>query len=944
MPPEQIYAVASHDRGPLERGCEYYPPSPPVVRVAAGAVATAVLLVVWWSWLRFGHSPQATRRAVSDLGFVLAPGVAGWRGWRVAQRAPEVARAWRWLAIGCLTWAAASAVWAVYALLGQFAPFPSFADVGYIGYAIPVVLGLLALPRVRRLRTSRLRSDLDAALIVCSLLFLSWTLVLGEISAAPLAHEWYRLDALAYPIVDAVLVALVLTLGARYAVGRQLSWVLLMVGLVTLAVTDSTYAVASVDGTYTAGTGFDLRWAGAFLLIALAADAASVPQVPSRATDRITDLLEEAVPYLPLGIATVVAAVTRLTPTDRPVSFGLGCVLFSVAAGRQAVLAYEHRRLTDSLDRQVLDRTRALSDSETRMRALLANLSDAVLIVDPSTDERRLSYASPALYTLLGVPPDELTCSAQLLARLHPDDVSLTARRVKGLDQGLGPHRWQVRLGHTDGSWRTVEVTGTNLTADPAVAGNVLVLHDVTERERLQQELRFVATHDSLTGLGNRRGLFERLVGTLASADRRGERTALVLLDLDGFKAVNDTLGHAAGDELLLLAGQRLTACAREGDYVCRLGGDEFAVVLEPTSGDGDDVSDAWGVSERLIDVLREPFVLPGANVQPVALSASGGIAVRQPFGPQDAGELLREADLAMYAVKAHGRDGLQTFDWTMRDTTFTRLALHDQLRRALGEHEFVVHYQPVFEVGTGRMHGLEALVRWQHPDRGLLAPGEFIAAAEDSGLIVAMGSQVLATACAQLRDWHNAGAPDLTMSVNVSPRELTAHLTGQVVAVLREHQVNPASLILEITESLLTDDLPPCLLELSNLGVRLSVDDFGTGYSSLSRLRGFPVHELKIDRSFVEGIGADDRSAALAGSIIDLAHALDLTVVAEGVETPAQLAFLREHDCELAQGFLLGRPVTAETISELLAGHLLPAPDNLASTLPTAEPFAVRA
>jgi len=904
----------------------------PAARLVWQAAAAGVLLAAWWLWLRLGNAEASSRRAVSDVGFVFAPAVAGWCGLRVARREPDSARAWRWLAAGCGTWALASVVWAVYELvLGRGAPFPSYADVGYIGYVIPMAVGLRLLPRASRLRTSRLRSNLDAAVIMSSLLFVSWSLVLRMVFRAPVAHQWYRLDAMAYPGVDAVLVTLVLVVGVRYAVHRRLSWSLLAVGLVTLALTDSAYAVASVNGTYTAGTSFDLLWIGAFILIALAAEAASHPRANLAAADRLNDLIAEAAPYVPLAAAVVVTAATRLTPATHPVGFTLGCVLFVLAAARQVVLVVEQRRLTDHLDAQVLERTEALAGSETRMRVLLANLSDAVMIMEPH-DERRLSYVSPALGTLLGAPLEQFSWAAQLTERLHPDDVARSTRMMRAVERATVPQHWQVRLAHPDGRWRTIEVTATNLVSDPAIAGLVLVLHDVTERERLQQELRFLAGHDSLTGLGNRRFLNEQIAAVLARADRRGERSALILLDLDGFKAVNDTLGHTAGDELLILATQRLLTCTRAGDLICRLGGDEFAVLLDPThptdgtdgtggtGGTGDDLSDVFAVGERILATLREPFLLGRDDRQPLQLSASAGIAIRQPGGTQAGGELLREADLAMYAVKASGKDGLRIFDPTMQDTTLTRLALHEQIRLGLRDQEFVVDYQPVFDIATGSIHALEALVRWQHPRRGLLHPAEFIAAAETSGLIVPMGAHVLRIACAQLRSWQLAGAATLTISVNVSPRQLTTALTGEVAQVLRDHELSPSSLVLEITESLLTDDLPPCLSELTDLGVRLSVDDFGTGYSSLSRLRDFPVHELKIDQSFVADVASDPRSGALAVSIIDLAHTLNLQVVAEGVEDAAQLAFLRQHGCDLAQGFLLSRPLTADKVSELLA------------------------
>jgi diguanylate cyclase (GGDEF)-like protein/PAS domain S-box-containing protein len=642
----------------------------PVAGLVWQAVAAGVLLAAWWSWLQFGHADDSSRRVVSEVGFVVAPVVAGWCGVRVSRRDAVSARAWRWLAAGCGAWALASVVFAVDELgLGRLAPFPSYADVGYVGYAVPMVVGLRMLPRTIRVRTSRLRANLDAAVIVASLGFVSWSLVLGRVYRAPVPYEWYRLDAMAYPVADMVVVAVVLVVGARYALDRRLSWSLLAAGLVTLALTDSAYAVATVNGTYTAGTGFDLLWVAGFVLVALAAQAVAHPRARSMVAERLSELIAEAAPYVPLWAAVVVVAVQRFTSAPDPVALALGGVLFVLASVRQGVLVVEQRRLTHHLEEQVAERTVTLAGSETRMRALLANLSDAVMIMEPRGSEGALSYVSPSLGVLLGTPGVAFESVSQLTQRQHPDDVARNVAVVQALTQTAVPQHWQTRLAHADGAWRTIEVTATNRVADPAIGGLVLVLHDVTERERLQSELGFLAGHDPLTGLGNRRTLTDQMAAALARADRRGERSALILLDLDGFKAVNDTLGHAAGDELLVLASGRLLECARAGDLVCRLGGDEFAVLLEATGGLGEDLDDVVAAAQRILAALREPFLLGGARGLRLDLSASAGIAIRPPGGLQDGGELLREADVAMYAVKASGKDGLRIFDPTTLPT-----------------------------------------------------------------------------------------------------------------------------------------------------------------------------------------------------------------------------------------------------------------------------------
>jgi len=439
-------------------------------------------------------------------------------------------------------------------------------------------------------------------------------------------------------------------------------------------------------------------------------------------------------------------------------------------------------------------------------------------------------------------------------------------------------------------------------------------------RERTEA-LAHQALHDALTGLPNRALLVDRLDQALAAATRTGRPVAVLFVDVDHFKLFNDSRGHAAGDDLIVALARRLKDTVRPADTVSRFGGDEFVVV----SPDAGTVEGASALAGRISAALALPFRL---GDQDVFLTVSIGMGVSRPATPAEA--LLRDADAAMYRAKQQGRARCEFFDETMRTEAATRLELQTALHWAIERDELRVFYQPLVEVASGRVVGLEGLVRWDHPDRGLLAPGSFVPIAEDAGLIVPIDACVLRQAAADHARWRRKH-PQLLLSMNVN---LSAHhlrhagLVGRVREVIEEHGLEPSALCLELTESVLMEDLgrhAETLLELRRLGVRLAIDDFGTGYSSLTRLRLFPVDVVKIDRSFVAGLGTDPRDTAIVRGVIDLAHALDLVVVAEGIERPEQLEELRALRCDLAQGYLFAPPEPAAVVDGRLAGEHWP-------------------
>jgi diguanylate cyclase (GGDEF)-like protein len=444
------------------------------------------------------------------------------------------------------------------------------------------------------------------------------------------------------------------------------------------------------------------------------------------------------------------------------------------------------------------------------------------------------------------------------------------------------------------------------------------------ERHRSERRLAEMAQFDQLTGLANRVLFRDYLRKTLARAERHRQLVAVMLLDLDRFKTINDTHGHEAGDLLLQQIAQRLKGALRESDLVARLGGDEFIVVMDGLS----DPSAIAGFATRILDVVRQPVRLGSYDV---VTSASIGISV-YPTDVDNIDELQASADAAMYRAKEQGADRFHFYTMAMRVHAAKRLEVENGLRGALIRREFRLHYQPQVDLQTGTIQGVEALLRWQHPRRGLVGPSEFVPVAEETGLIVPIGAWVLRTACGQLRAWRSAGYPSMHVAVNFSARQFqNEDLALVVAAILEQCDLAPRFLEIEITESDILKNpgrAQSLLREFTDLGVRIALDDFGTGYSSLNHLRSFPGASIKIDRSFVGNVCTERHDAAIVRSLIVMAHNLNLRVVAEGVETAEQLAFLRDNACDAIQGFLVSRPVPADQITpDLLSRPLVPRP-----------------
>jgi len=578
---------------------------------------------------------------------------------------------------------------------------------------------------------------------------------------------------------------------------------------------------------------------------------------------------------------------------------------------------------------------RQLAERDQLFQLISENAADMIALVDG--DGRRL-YNSPAYLRVLGYSTEDLKATSSI-EQIHPDDRQRVAQAAEKARLSGHGERMEYRVRHKDGSWRTLESTASPIRDAKGKADKLVIVNrDITERKRAEEMLAHNAFHDGLTNLPNRALFLDRLQHALTLSKRHPNyKFAVLLIDVDEFKIVNDSLGHSAGDELLIQIAQRLRESVRRVDTVsrprvaevsgklasdgnlARLGGDEFTILLD----DIRDPIEAVRVAERIQADLATPFVI---NQEEIVISASIGIASSTSPHTQ-AEDLVRDADIAMYRAKRAGKARCEVSDTAMHANAVKRLRLETDLRKALDHGEFRVYYQPIVSLQTGKIAGFEALTRWQRPE-GVVPPMEFIGVAEETGLIVPMNRKLLREACERLRSWQAEfpSDPPLAMSVNVTSREFALpDLAGEIGKCLDQTGIDPSCLQLEIIETIAMGDAEKSghvLAQLKALGVRLSIDDFGTGYSSLSRLRRIPVDTLKIDRAFISNMDRDPENCAIVRAIIILAHNLGLKVVAEGAETEEHVNLLKQFDCEMAQGYFFSRPADDQTMSKLLASN----------------------
>ena len=797
----------------------------------------------------------------------------------------------------------------VYYLLDAFSRAPldsSAADVFWLAAYIVLAIGLCSLivggHGVRTVDVDGL-IDIGSFTVLAVIVALRFT-VLGEIVADTSMDTFTRVVTAAYPLLDAVLLGVI----AQAIVSRRLhglSGVFVSCGVCLWLMSDFTSWWITDPAVYS-------KWPHVLWMLGTASLAVStwpslsVEPVDERAfvTVRVTDarLLMTLLPLLVPGAIEVWVFSNGGDVNPVP--------LFAATAALVGLAFTRATRLVKARDRQEA----ALERSNRFYAALAENSSDAVIVIDR---QGRILNDAPNLAAMLG-RAGASTVGVEAVGLLGPSDREHA--RV-ALD------RWwstsgvvtdtEVSVTHTDGTDRWFGVRAANLSADPAVAGMVINIREITDRKRAEEQLSHDAFHDSLTGLANRALFHDRLEHALGRAAQSGAAVAVVYLDLDDFKVINDTSGHEAGDRVLGEVAARLTRAARNTDTVARIGGDEFAILVEHPRRP---VEEAETVAERTLQLLTAPFVV---DAQPVELSASIGITVGDPSCT--ASSMMRDADVAMYRAKTTGKGKWVRYEPAMRTAALERLELDRDLHHALDKEQFRLVYQPVVELRTNLVVGFEALIRWDHPTLGMIDPVAFIPIAESNDTIVDIGRWALAEACRTAVQWQRTyPTAALSIAVNLSGRQIgTPDIVSDVATALRDSGFEPASLVLELTESVLVQEPETAaarLHELRALGVQVAIDDFGTGYSSLSYLRQFPIDILKIDRSFTETITCQTPAPALVCGLLELARTLHMQTIAEGIETMVQLDSLRNQGCDFGQGFLFAKPLTSAEAEALVA------------------------
>ena len=866
-------------------------------------------------WLASGLGDPAARRAVADLGEsaldVLAAVIVLRAALSIDGR--RVRLGWAVLAVAMLVYAAGDGIWAWLDLTGASTDSPSLADLAYVSYYPIVVAALFMFQRASSARRDTLRLTIDSLIVVIGGGIVVWHTLFRPVLESLDPNPITAALALGYPIGDLVLLFGVAATALRHPPeidSRAL--VSLVGGLGLMFVADVGYGQLNLTGAFGLERWPDIIYLSSTVLVAL---AGYFQAHPAASTDGRANTMSRwllALPYVALaaGYSVLVGlAMDRVTGELIEVLYG-AVVLTAVVLVRQELVLRDNGRLVAQQARR---------ESEERFRTLAANTSDVVVLVDRAGV---VTDAPPAVARVLGVD------AARLVGRpisrfVHADDAGRAEAFIADVAARRSvtqPIEW--RLWDATGVWRQVETIAVNLLDDPAVGQIVLTTRDVRERKTLEAQLTQVALHDLLTDLPNRTLLRDRVGQALAGAVGTQRRTTVLSLGLDGFRHVNESFGNTVGDQALQEVARRLRTCIGVGDTCGRLGGDEFGVLIDPQSTpDG-----GLATAERILAAIRATVEIAG---HPIHLTGSVGVATAR-LAEVDAGSLLRRAATARSVARNKGGDRVALFDPAMHDAAQTPFKLESELRRALDQTEFTLTYQTIVDLRTGDLVGAEALLRWDHPTRGPIASDVIVPLAEEAGLIEEIGTWVLRTACAEAARWA-ALSPGRVPRVSIG---LCAHqvadpqLAWTVQAAMAHASATPSWVTLGLSESMLMQDSSASLERLHAiraLGVQIAIDDFGTGYSSLAYLEQFPITHIRIGQSFVTPLDEPGRGAGVVHAMVEIGRALNLTTVAEGIDTPTELRRLQDLGCELGQGYVFSPPLEPDEMAALVAGKTGP-------------------
>ncbi len=853
-------------------------------------------------WMLAGFGGPAVTHYVallSDLPAALTSAVIAATSARQIERGP-LRSGWLLLSVALCLYLLGLTI-ATISWLHHVDPFPGPADVCYCAFDVVLALAAISLIRAAAVRVPWVQFSLDGTIFIVGFGAFFWFLVIRPAASATELDFLRQALSLGYAALDCVLL---LMLGMLLLTGGRRVPLLLLTGFATMFLGDILWSLAKVRGYYLPGQFQDVLYLCCYVPIAIAGrEQMRTLGAPVRSTSSTSDALARSLPY-----AAMLAAFLVLVYFSRsniggpaPIMTMVVFVLTLLLMVRQGVMLRG-----DALVRE----RKAARIVEDRYASLIANASDVIMIV---AGDGLVRFVSPACERTLGLKPEALVgrnlndlWSGEDRERLR----SFLAEVAAAPSGTVGPVELRIERGSRR---HVIESVGSNLSEDPAVQGLALNFRDISERKALEEQLRQLAFHDPLTLLANRNLFRDRVQHALTLAQRGQSSVAVMFLDLDNFKNINDSLGHDAGDRLLQAVAQRIVKTTRSSDTVARLGGDEFAVLVEGIAT----ITEVQRLADALIATLDVPFPLNGMEVR---VGASIGVA----FSGRESGTetLLSNADIAMYHAKAAGKNRHVTFQTQMQDMLQERLRLEADIGRAFAREEFFLEYQPIVDLGTRSLLGVEALVRWRHPDAGVLPPARFIHVVEECGQIDKLGRWVLRRACQDLCNWRGAvaGASGLRLAVNISGQHLQhGELVHDVAQALHESGFEAQNLVIELTESTImynTDANLERFHRLKALGVRLAIDDFGTGYSSLSYLHRFPIDILKIDRSFVSRLTNSDNGPELASAVITLGETLGLDTVAEGIEMEPQVAALLALGCVAGQGFLFAKAAPLEQLT----------------------------
>jgi diguanylate cyclase (GGDEF)-like protein/PAS domain S-box-containing protein len=872
--------------------------------IDALCIGLVIYVIICAAWMLTGYGGERVTHYVGLLAdspaLLVSVIVAVAAARRAASGAPRMA--W-W----CLS--AAFALYLVGETVGVFSwlqgrdPFPGPADGFYLAFYVALFAAVGFMIRAATVRVRWVQFSLDAVILVLGFGAFFWFLVIRPAASVSEINVMKNALSQAYIALNCsvlLTMGVLLVAGAAEPRGQRVA-LLLSIGFAMMFLADILWSVAKIKGQFLPGALQDVLYVACYVPLA-AAGRAQMRATTALPMSSASGSLLQSLPYA----ATLTAFLVLVTFTRGDI--GTPATVMTILVFGLTLLVMVRQGLVLREDALTRER-RAARMVEERYASLIANASDVIMIVAASGDVR---FASPASQQTLGLSPQDVAGKNLLDLWAGEDNERLKAFLAEvaaASGRVVGPVELSIERGN---ACYVLEIVGSNLLADPAVHGLALNFRDISERKALEEQLRQLAFHDPLTLLANRSLFRDRVQHAMTLAQRGHHQVAVMFLDLDNFKNINDSLGHDAGDRLLQAVAQRLVQSTRTSDTVARLGGDEFAILLEGIAT----TVEVERLAASLIDDLGQPFAISATEVR---VSASIGVA----FSSLEAGAeaLLSKADIAMYHAKAAGKSRFVAFQPQMQETLLQRLRLETDIGLAIAEGQLFIEYQPVVDLATRSLLGVEALVRWRHPELGVLMPGQFIQIAEECGHIVKIGRWVLGRACREVLAWRSsvAGGAGLRIAVNISGRHLQyGDLVQDVAQVLRESGLEPGNLVIELTETTImhnTEVNLRRLRELKALGVRLAIDDFGTGYSSLSYLHRFPIDILKIDRSFV-GRLTNYNGPELARAVVTLADTMGLDTVAEGIELQTQVEALLNLGCVAGQGYLFAMPGSLEQLS----------------------------